>query len=222
MKGIFNKILLLVLVASTLTVFTACDSENKEVENCIHEWQEATCTEAKKCSLCSQVSGSKLGHTTQQGTCSRCGEYCGSKTWAMGEYVDEFKRPTGKKYLYTTVTGEFSNSATTNSELTAKLLITSDDKVYIRLYEYGNRPAGYGCVYHHITMLDTNNNKYPLGGYMSGGEIDVDDDYGKILEALNSTGDISFHIFDIEYGSAEYLFTIETSNFKDMYNQLKS
>lgn len=38
-----------------------------------HNWVNATCTKAKYCSHCNTTSGSALGHTTQNGTCERCG-----------------------------------------------------------------------------------------------------------------------------------------------------
>ena len=40
---------------------------------CKHNFSKATCTEPAKCSLCSLVNGSKLGHNYVSGKCSRCG-----------------------------------------------------------------------------------------------------------------------------------------------------
>lgn len=37
---------------------------------CIHEWTEATCTEAKICSKCNKVKGSALGHEWIEATCT--------------------------------------------------------------------------------------------------------------------------------------------------------
>lgn len=37
---------------------------------CIHEWTEATCTEAKICSKCNKVEGSELGHEWIEATCT--------------------------------------------------------------------------------------------------------------------------------------------------------
>lgn len=47
---------------------------------CEHEWQDATCTEPKTCTLCGETEGEPLGHDFSQptffkeGNCSRCGE----------------------------------------------------------------------------------------------------------------------------------------------------
>ena len=47
--------------------------------SCRHEWQDATCTDAKRCTKCDAAEGESLGHTwteadcTTAKTCSRCG-----------------------------------------------------------------------------------------------------------------------------------------------------
>ena len=40
-----------------------------------HDWQDATCTEPKTCSVCKLTEGEALGHTTRFGKCSTCNEY---------------------------------------------------------------------------------------------------------------------------------------------------
>lgn len=53
----------------------SCSCGEKETETLYstgHDWIAATCTQPKKCSNCSQTSGSALGHTTTSGVCSRC------------------------------------------------------------------------------------------------------------------------------------------------------
>ena len=55
--------------------------------------------------------------------------------WKIGNYVDEFKEPTGRGFVYTEVNGTFSNSATTDANLLARLVIAEDD-FRILLYEY--------------------------------------------------------------------------------------
>ena len=39
-----------------------------------HKWVNATCVKAKYCSNCNKTEGNALGHTTQEGTCDRCGK----------------------------------------------------------------------------------------------------------------------------------------------------
>ena len=57
--------------------------------------------------------------------------------WTIEEYVNDFKEPTGEKYVFQkTTNGLFSNSATTDSELTAEILINKKN-ICLRLKEYG-------------------------------------------------------------------------------------
>ena len=42
-------------------------------------FSEATCTEAAKCEICGATSGEALGHTTDNGTCERCGDEIGGE-----------------------------------------------------------------------------------------------------------------------------------------------
>ena len=45
----------------------------QEVIPAAHIWADATCTTPKKCTECSVIEGEALGHTTENGTCDRCG-----------------------------------------------------------------------------------------------------------------------------------------------------
>ncbi len=60
------------------------DIENDSDLICNHTYAEATCEEAKKCTLCGETSGSALGHSYSNATCTeakqctRCGKTSGS------------------------------------------------------------------------------------------------------------------------------------------------
>lgn len=47
--------------------------------SCNHEWEEATCTEPKTCTLCSETEGEPLGHIWKEATCTEAKtcEVCG-------------------------------------------------------------------------------------------------------------------------------------------------
>jgi len=51
----------IVLLALCLLLLTGC--------SCKHEWQEASCTVPKTCSLCQETEGEPLGHSWQEATC---------------------------------------------------------------------------------------------------------------------------------------------------------
>ena len=72
-------------------------NETASSTECKHTWISATCTTPKTCSKCKETIGVATGHTTNSGTCSRCGENLSA--WEVGEYTDEFNQPTGKKYM---------------------------------------------------------------------------------------------------------------------------
>lgn len=97
-----RKIGFLLICVCILIPLTACNSEKetkrqsekdnleineetKEDPSCQHIWQEATCTMAKKCTLCSEISGLNLGHDWIEAsyeaplTCKRCGAVDGEK-----------------------------------------------------------------------------------------------------------------------------------------------
>lgn len=59
---------LLVLFISLLAIFafTSCKKE------CKHEFSDATCTSPKVCKLCDKKEGEALGHTYENGICTRC------------------------------------------------------------------------------------------------------------------------------------------------------
>ncbi|MDO4475486.1 MAG: peptidoglycan-binding domain-containing protein [Lachnospiraceae bacterium] len=70
------------------------------------------------------------------------GEVQTDSKWALEEYIDDFGDPTGEKYAFTSVVGEFSNTATTGSELQVFLYFEpySDKGFSARLLEYGDHP----------------------------------------------------------------------------------
>ncbi len=51
---------------------SACNNNYTETIKGGHNWNDATCTEAKTCSKCNTTSGDALGHTCVTGICSRC------------------------------------------------------------------------------------------------------------------------------------------------------
>ena len=92
-----------------------------------HSYNPATCTEPQECSRCGATKGTALGHTTSTGTCTRCGT--SFSKWQKRNYVDEFDNPTGEVFISPVdyLSGKFSNSATTNSKLTAYIRVDDSD-----------------------------------------------------------------------------------------------
>ena len=197
---------------------------------------DATCTtkgstEGKKCTTCNEVlvaseEVAALGHTTTTGTCSRCNVSFGLFT--TGYYVDEFNQPTKDGYVTNKsyVSGTFSNSATTDSLLYVQLLVDKED-IAIFLYEYGrntvkNSSSRYVEEYN-ITMKTSDGTKHSLTGtiYCGGDRLFIDQKYEqKVLDALKSGETVSFYIVQSDRTTTTYLFSVNTSNFAEMYNSL--
>lgn len=62
--------------------------------------------------------------------------------WRIGNYIDDFDEPTGEHFVYTLIRGQFSNSATSNSELSVKMIFRKgyydNLEVYVEYDEYAN------------------------------------------------------------------------------------
>lgn len=198
--------------------------------------KEATCshsglTEGKQCSVCKTTLVKRetipaKGHTTTTGTCANCGADFG--LWEINYYVDEFQRPTDKAYISnkTRFTGTFSNSATTNSRLSIRIA-AEKDYIAILLYEYGsnlvkNSSSKYVDEYD-VTIRTPDGKKTTFsGGINPGGNRIVFSvkDMKSVLNILKSNQEIDFYIVESDRPTTSYLFTVEQSNFAELYNKL--
>ena len=195
----------------------------------------ATCAQngnvTYKCSWCNKEkteSQQALGHTTNVGTCSRCGKSIGK--WSVGYFVDEFNNPTNHKYIRCdTVQGTFSNSATTNSRLHAYILVNKQYvnmdwlEVEIKLYEYGSQVVKgiYSSEKYDMTVLDTKNVKHYLTGTIHKGDDRINvEEVDEMISILKQRGTINIHMKSSKYSISTYLFSIETSNFYDLVETL--
>jgi hypothetical protein len=89
--------------------------------------------------------------------------------WEVRYYVDEFGDETDKGYISTKelLSGVFSNSATTNSELIANFLISDSTSVAISLYEYGStKVKAYSDIYYDIFIKLDDGSKVTCTGIM--------------------------------------------------------
>lgn len=198
---------------------------------------EATCTKAgrtegKHCADCGEVLVKQevsvpLGHTTDTGVCSRCGENFGG--WELKYYVDEFGDPTSNQYVGNTdyIEGTFSNTATTNSKLNVLFVIDKDD-VGIVLFEYGrNRVKNSSSRYsddYTITMKLPNGEKiYMASSIKAGGDriLVTPGHVETVISAFSRAGSVDFYIVEDDTPTTTYRFTVETSNFAEIFKSLK-
>lgn len=205
-------------------------------KECSHTYQisktEADCTKGGNatytCSLCGdtyEYYQSALGHVTNKGTCSRCGQ---AFEWEISYYVDEFNNPTSEAYIRTTgvLYGTFSNSATTDSKLYARILIDSKNTT-IKLWEYCELQVKADTlvnINYNITILDDAGRKhYTTGTMYEGGErVYLSDN--TLINLLKSNSQLKIYIQEnSEYGvNSTYLFSVVCSNFESVYSDLKT
>ena len=210
-----KKILWIILILFLIICIRACT----ESATCNHEWTDATCTTPKTCSLCKETSGIALGHTTNIGTCSRCGTTFSA--WQIEEYTDEFNQPTGKKYMYSKGSGTFNNLLNANSKLTAAIYVDSS-RVGIMLWHYGSTLVkGIMDEGYNITILDENGTKHYYSTVQYANEDCIyfrSRNTAEIIDLLTNNDKLQIYI-ESEFSST-YLFTIDTVDFESFYSQI--
>lgn len=139
----------------------------------------------------------------------------------VDRYVDDFGNYTNKKYVKNTflIEGTFSNTATQNSELNARLLIDSYNDMSIMLFEYGgNNPVkSYGDESYYINVQDNNGKKYQLRGTnWSFDRISLSRKSAPTLHnILKRGGKIMFYIYEYDNTVNNYQFTIDNATYYD-------
>ena len=193
------------------------------VNVCDHNWSDATCTLPKICYKCNVSEGNALGHTTDAGICTRCGENFSS--WQAGAYTDEFGQETKTKYMASIdYSGKFSNSATTDSKLYAALQIDKTS-IGIILWEYGSRAVKgtFDSEQYSITILDESGAKHTFTGTLYKGNTKIlfgSADRTKLTNILSSNNSIQIHMKTSKYTVSTYLFKINTAGFDSIYNSI--
>ena len=198
-----------------------------------HNYSKATCDAPQKCSRSGQSVGSALGHTTDDGVCSRCGKNFGK--WEKVECVDRFGDFThyGIALTSTTTTGKFSNFATTNSTCT---IIPSyqGSSFFFEIYDYGtsrvkNSSSRYVEDYY-VEVRCTSGSTFSAHeamGIAPGGEVFctwIDTSNSQKLkqflltELCKKNNTITIFLQEEDYGVHQYIFSLESSNFKEIYD----
>lgn len=156
--------------------------------------------------------------------------------WEIGYFVDSFGEPTNDKYIKTKrpIYGTFSNSATQNSDLGVRFIISGKNSIYIKLYEYNrsNPVKGYRDKYR-VLVKDCDGEKYNLSASSYDSDrlsFDVhayDSDYNKsndaerIFDILLKGGEIKFKIIDTDRSTTNYNFMIHNADwFENAYIKL--
>ncbi len=141
--------------------------------------------------------------------------------WSLEQTVDEFGDPTGDECVRTYVVGDFSNTATTSSELKVYMYYMIDSHSFsFRLLEYGRTKAVYFDE-DEITLkikIDDNIFDYTLTGKAPNGDLSLSFEdqpysYSQIWNCLLCGDDLRCIIY---IGSSKYNFTISSNGFSEI------
>jgi|GEM_PF-2815012 len=143
------------------------------------------------------------------------------QTWSKDFYVDDFDEPTDEWFISRDFMGTFSNSATTDSRLTGRILIDAED-VSIFLYEYNthqvknsySRSKDYGIT---VRLADGTTNDFSGSIYSEGDRIIIDEsDVAAVKDLLLNGNTMKFYIYEKDNSVTNYLFEVSTDNLKDI------
>lgn len=147
--------------------------------------------------------------------------------WSVHYYVDEFGNATKQGYIRNTnlIQGAFSNTATQDSKLNVKFLISNSSDISIQLYEYaGNNPVkAYSPDKYTVQVQDKDGNRLNLYAVNYSDRLSFDKANSRqIHNTLLKGGTIMFSIFETETPTTQYKFTIQNADWYDnAYQKLK-
>ncbi len=108
-----------------------------------HDFKDATCTEARTCSVCGLTDGSALGHTNTKTVCERCGKEFFARGLDRAAYYIMTKGQKDKdgmfSYYYYGISYEDTDTYT-------YLIYYPDDSIYIRHYSYNGDALHYAQI----------------------------------------------------------------------------
>lgn len=153
--------------------------------------------------------------------------------WRTGYFVDDFQMETDQAFIANNdqIQGTFNNSATKNGDLTAEFYISdwegSDGlDIVIRLHTHGGRNLVQNSStrsddYYDITMRTGDGDISITGTMYTGGfNLFIDEKYtNDVFNALKENETVMFHIVDADRPTTNYLFTVETGNFTEVFEE---
>lgn len=147
--------------------------------------------------------------------------------WTVSYYVDDFGEPTKEGYIRNTdlIAGTFSNTATQNSALNVKFLITNSSDISIMLYEYaGNNPVkAYSSEWYTVLVQDKDGSRIKLSAINRSDRLQFNTDGSrKIHHILMKGGDVKFKIIEDDAPTTQYQFKIKKADwYENAYAKLK-
>lgn len=148
--------------------------------------------------------------------------------WDIRYYVDEFGERTKDGYITNTllIRGTFSNTATQDSKLDVRFLITNSSDISIKLFEYaGNNPVkAYSSERYTVLVQDRDEDRLRLKATNHSDRLSFDDDSSKkIHNALMKGGTLVFRITEDDTPTTQYNFTVVNADwYENAFRKLEA
>ena len=147
--------------------------------------------------------------------------------WKVQYYVDEFGKPTKQGYICNSllIRGTFSNTATQDSELDVRFLISNSSDISIKLFEYaGNNPVkSYSSDSYTVMVQDKDERRLKLTATNYSDRLSFNKAASrKIHYALKKGGTLIFYIYENDTPTTQYNFIIRNADwYENAYRKLK-
>ncbi len=147
--------------------------------------------------------------------------------WSANYYVDDFGEPTKEGYISNTliIQGTFSNTATQNSALNVRFLISNSSDISLKLFEYaGNNPVkAYSPTSYRVLIQDKDGKRLKLRSVNYSDRLSFDKTNSrKVHNVLMKGGAIKFKIVEVDTPTTEYEFAIQKADwYENAYKKLK-
>lgn len=146
-------------------------------------------------------------------------------SWELQYFVDDFGEKTNEGYIIDVCDGEFSNSATTNSFLSVRIIVTPDD-IRFDMYEYGSHfMKGEESLEFRAKLPDDSEVKFKTYNYDNGVNSVNKSDVAKVRELFEKYPKLRFAARTLSsYSSSTYRFVYEGNPqvFKTKLEELSS
>ena len=136
-------------------------------------------------------------------------EVANSDSWKLQYFIDDYGEKTDEGYIINNCFGEFSNSATTDSELAVRIIVTPED-VRFDMYEYGSQfMKGEGILQFRAKLPDNSEVNFTTYNSDSGPNSVSSSDVKKVRELFEKYSKLRFAAKTTSYSTSTYRFVYE-------------
>ena len=131
--------------------------------------------------------------------------------WEIGNYVDEFGEETEERFLHQTVSGTFSNSASTNAKCSYFIEHNKDEEVLaISIYPYGRsiKESFYDDTFQDVKIKKPSGEVVTIESFCFDGMIYFsEEEYVQLMNTLKEKGEYKVSMkYKTDYTQSSYRF----------------